>query len=481
MNLCKRVISRLDIKGTKLIKGIRFEGVRVIDNAYEVAKKYGKLGIDEIFYSDAVASLYERNSLDDLLTKTSKEVFVPITAGGAIKSVQDGRKLLLAGADKLAINTGIVKNPDLINELANEFGSQCVVVSIQARRSYKSEKWDVMIESGRERSNKDLFKWIEEVQDRGAGEIIITSVDNDGTGNGTDHELIETVSNLANVPLIFGGGISSTSEITKIFKNHKNISGISIGWGLHHSLFTIQDAHQSIKAASLPVKISSKANLNISDEQIDIVIADYGMGNLESLVNAIRKLNFNPIISSDENTIFSADVVILPGVGAFPEGMNKLKKSNLINPLLKRADEKKGIIGICLGMQLLFEQSEEYELCRGLGIIKGNITKLLNKNDNNESLILPHIGWNKLLFNQNSFSKEFKYFDSCYQYFVHTYGFRSENINNNNIIFSTKYGLNNFISCIKKDNIIGFQFHPERSGIEGLNLLGNAIKIITKR
>ena len=153
MSICKRVIARLDIKGVKLIKGIRFEGVRVISNAYEAAKNYAKCGIDEIFYSDAVASLYERNGLDELLKQSCKEVFVPITAGGAIRSVQDGRKLLLSGADKLAINSAAVKNPELINDLANAFGSQCVTVSIQARRSYSSTGWDVMIESGRERSD----------------------------------------------------------------------------------------------------------------------------------------------------------------------------------------------------------------------------------------------------------------------------------------------------------------------------------------
>ena len=134
MSSCKRIIARLDVKGQRLIKGIRFEGLRVIGDACESAKTYAKDGIDEIFYTDAVASLYERNGLVEILRETVKEVFVPITAGGAIRSVEDGRRLLAAGADKLAINTGAIREPLLIDKLAAKFGQQCVVLSIQACR-----------------------------------------------------------------------------------------------------------------------------------------------------------------------------------------------------------------------------------------------------------------------------------------------------------------------------------------------------------
>ena len=166
MHPCKRVICRLDIKGSKLIKGKRFDGLRVIGDPYEFAKFYANEGIDEIFYSDAVASLYQRNSLYDILKKTSQDIFIPITAGGGIRSVEDGKKLLLAGADKLAINTAAVNNPELINDLVNTFGSQCIVISLQVRKALKSNNWDIMIESGREKSSKSLSEWIEEVQER---------------------------------------------------------------------------------------------------------------------------------------------------------------------------------------------------------------------------------------------------------------------------------------------------------------------------
>ena len=204
MQLQKRLIARLDIKGSKLIKGIRFEGLRVIGEPYQAALKYYKEGIDEIFYSDAVASLYGRNSLDDILRKTCKNIFVPITAGGAIKSVYDGNLLLKAGADKLAINTYAVKDPDLISSLARRFGEQCVVLSIQARKSNSCKSgYEVMIESGRQKTGIDVIEWIKKTQNMGIGEIFLTSVDKDGTKKGPDSELLKLIDFEVKVPFDF--------------------------------------------------------------------------------------------------------------------------------------------------------------------------------------------------------------------------------------------------------------------------------------
>ena len=223
MNLCKRVIARLDVKGTRLIKGVNFEGLRVLGDACSIAKKYAEQGVDEIFYSDAVGSLYGRNSLVEVLKATTKNVFVPITAGGAIRSVEDGRKLLAAGADKLAINTAAVNDPSLITNLALKFGRQCVVASIQARKSINADNWDVMIESGRERSGLDILEWIEKLQELGAGEILITSVDKDGTQSGPDYELYKRVYPLIKVPFIFGGGFSTVKHVNKLINMMKFI------------------------------------------------------------------------------------------------------------------------------------------------------------------------------------------------------------------------------------------------------------------
>ena len=153
MSLTKRVIARLDVKGSKLIKGISFEGLRVIGNAKEMAYQYSQQRIDEIFYTDAVASLYGRNSLAELLKSTCEDVFVPITAGGAIKNLEDGKKLLYAGADKLAINTGIVQNPELINKLSSAFGKQCVVASLQVRRSLTNNSWNLFLNTNNPSQN----------------------------------------------------------------------------------------------------------------------------------------------------------------------------------------------------------------------------------------------------------------------------------------------------------------------------------------
>ena len=153
MSLCKRLIARLDIKGNMLIKGIRFEGLRVVGESTNYAKKYARSGVDELLYIDVVASLYGRNGLIEILKNISKEVFIPITAGGGIRSVKDAEKLLSAGADKVAINSAALKNANLINELSKAFGSQCVVASIQARKMPDNEMWEALGDGGRERSD----------------------------------------------------------------------------------------------------------------------------------------------------------------------------------------------------------------------------------------------------------------------------------------------------------------------------------------
>ncbi len=257
MTLKRRIIVRLDIKGSKLIKGIRFEGSRVIGNPCEAAYQYYLDGIDEIYYSDAVASLYGRNSLEQLLTNKCEKIFVPITAGGGIKNVEDGLKLIKAGADKVAVNTFAVKNPVLIKNLKNKFGKQCVVLSIQARRSkITTSGWEIMTEAGRERTGLDLTEWIEKGQMLGAGEIFLTSVDKDGTRKGPDLELIELVSKIVKVPLIVGGGFNSSEIIQRTLCEY-NIDGVSIGSALHYKDRTINE----IKETFIQEKIEIRNNI----------------------------------------------------------------------------------------------------------------------------------------------------------------------------------------------------------------------------
>lgn len=483
MSSCKRLIARLDVKGKRLIKGIRFEGLRVIGDACNSAREYAINGIDEIFYTDAVASLYGRNGLIEVLRDTTKEVFVPITAGGAIRSVEDGRRLLSAGADKLAINSAAVKDPSLINKLSKKFGSQCIVLSIQACHSPYSSNWDVMIESGRERSNKNLKEWIKEAQDRGVGEIFITSVDKDGTGNGPDMELIDNLIHLVKVPIVFGGGFSSSKQIANVFRKHSQVSGISIGWGLHYNHVNLLEAKEEIKKINLPIRsINCKIDLNKIKENIEVSVIDYGMGNLQSLKNAFNLLGFNCLLINEPAQIEDSKICVLPGVGAFPEGMKQLRNYNLIEKINNYSSSGGCLIGVCLGMQLLFQKGMEYEECEGLGLIRGLIEKLPQKTTDGKDIILPHVGWNKIISSENSnfeWKEDLKNID---QYFVHSFAAMYNDEIKKNVVYTTKISEYKFASMIRSKNTVGMQFHPERSGEDGINLLSNVIhSLISKR
>ena len=477
MTICKRVIARLDVKGSKLIKGKRYEGLRVIGDACEAAKKYASQNIDEIFYSDAVASLYERNGLSEILRKSCQDVFIPITVGGAIRTVEDGRRLLAAGADKLAINTAALKNPQLINELANTFGKQCVIVSIQARKSLLSNEWDIMVQSGRDRASKKLIDWIKEIQERGAGEIFLGSVDQDGTGKGADLELIKKVSPHVQIPLVVGGGINSKENIQDILNIDRKISGFAIGSEFHKNNLSVNEVKGIIKNNSFPVrKLTLNKNIKLK-KNINIAIVDYSMGNVESLRNGLKNIGANVILTSDDDLIQKADIVALPGVGSFPEGMRQLKEKNLIDSLKNKILNGGSLIGICLGMQLLFDESNEYVKCKGLGFIEGNIEKLPNKTKVGKPIILPNVGWNKLTLSKSNKNWFGNLEDNFYQYFVHSYGAIKGKINPKYGLTESLHGDCKYFSAVKKNKVIGLQFHPERSGADGLELL---VKIIEK-
>ena len=205
-----RLISRLDIKGPNLIKGIHLEGLKKIGNPNEFATKYYNEGIDEILYMDIVASLYGRNNLQSIIRDTVKNIYVPITVGGGIKSIEDARDILKCGAEKIAINTAATKNPDLIKQISNRFGSQSIVVSIEAKK-ISDNKWEVYTENGREKTGMDVLEWAQKVDKLNAGEILLTSIDNEGTQKGFDNTLIKTVSNNVSIPVIASGGMGSRS------------------------------------------------------------------------------------------------------------------------------------------------------------------------------------------------------------------------------------------------------------------------------
>jgi imidazole glycerol-phosphate synthase subunit HisF len=209
-----RIIPRLDIKGPNLIKGIQLEGNRVLGSAWHFAESYYEDGADELFFQDAVASLYQRSSLFDIVRRTASNIFIPLTVGGGIRSVDDIREMLRAGADKVAINTAAVEYPDLLSQGAKIFGSQCIVSSIDV--FFHQGKYQVWTDYGRQVSNRDAFEWAKEVVDRGAGEIFLTSINQDGRGKGYDLKLIEKVARSASVPVIACGGAGNKEDFRKV-------------------------------------------------------------------------------------------------------------------------------------------------------------------------------------------------------------------------------------------------------------------------
>ena len=213
-----RLIARLDIKGSNLIKGVHLEGLRVLGTPNEFARKYYIQGADEIIYMDAVASLYGRNHLSKILTDAAKDIFIPITVGGGIRSVDDAREILRFGADKVAINTAVVKDPSLISKVAQEFGSQCMTVSIEAKQ-VALDKWEVLCDNGRERTGIDVVEWSKICARRGAGEILLTSVDREGTRKGFDNSLVRAVSSAVNIPIIASGGMGESADMISVVES----------------------------------------------------------------------------------------------------------------------------------------------------------------------------------------------------------------------------------------------------------------------
>ncbi len=212
-----RIIARLDIKGPNLIKGIHLEGLRVIGSPGEHALRYYLQGIDELIYMDCVASLYGRNHLGSIVSAAAKDIFVPMTVGGGIRSVEDVTEILRAGADKVAINTAAVSNPQLVTDIARLFGSQCMVLSVEAKQ-VGHERWEVYTDNGRERTGLDVVEWVKRGVALGAGEVLLTSVDREGTRKGFDISLVRAVAAEVSVPLIASGGMGKPEDLVDVVR-----------------------------------------------------------------------------------------------------------------------------------------------------------------------------------------------------------------------------------------------------------------------
>ena len=247
-----RLIGRLDIKAPNLIKGIQLEGLRVIGDPNEYARRYYESGADELIYMDIVASLYDRNSLTDIVERTTRDVFIPITVGGGVRSVEDARRLLRAGADKLAINTAAIKRPELITEMAQTFGSQCMVLSIEAKRN-SGGGWEAFTDNGREHTGIDVIDWARCGASLGAGEILLTSVDQEGTRKGFDVELASAVTAAVAIPVIVSGGMGTTEHLRSVVMDG-GVDAVAMADVLHYNRLLFSEVRASAKAHGLPVR-----------------------------------------------------------------------------------------------------------------------------------------------------------------------------------------------------------------------------------
>ncbi len=246
-----RLIARLDIKGPNLIKGIHLEGLRVVGDPQQYAQDYYQAGVDELIYMDIVASLYGRNNLADIVKRTAENVFVPLTVGGGVRSGDDVRTLLRAGADKVAINTAATRRPELITEVAHKFGSQCMVLSIEAKRSSPG-KWEAYIDNGREHTGLDVVEWARRGVELGAGEILLTSVDQEGTRKGFDCHLVEAVSSAVSIPVIASGGMGSSDHLVDAVR--AGADAVAMADALHFKRLALNDIRQSAFAAGIHVR-----------------------------------------------------------------------------------------------------------------------------------------------------------------------------------------------------------------------------------
>ena len=240
-----RLIPRLDIKGQNVVKGIQLEGLRVVGCPQALAQKYYRQGADELLFMDIVASLYNRNNLSDIISEAAKNIFIPITVGGGIRSVDDASHLFRMGADKVAINTAAIKNPVILKDISRRFGSQSLVLSVEAKKTSEGI-WEAYIDNGREKTGKAVVPWILEAQRLDIGEILLTSVDRDGTRNGFDVELIQAVATIAAVPLVVSGGMGSISDLEKLMQI-KGIDAVAVASMLHYEKSSIEQLKSFLK------------------------------------------------------------------------------------------------------------------------------------------------------------------------------------------------------------------------------------------
>lgn len=250
--LAKRIIPCLDVRDGKVVKGINFVGIKEVGDPVELAKQYSDSGADEIVFLDITASHEGRTTMLDVVRRTAEVVFVPLTVGGGIRTIEDVRDTLRAGSDKVGINSAAVRNPELINEAAKLFGRQCIVAAVDAKR-VDDDSWHVVINGGRIDTGKDLLEWVQELEQRGAGEILLTSMDADGTKAGYDLEMTKAVCDLVKIPVIASGGAGSVDDFADVFAATGCDAALAASL-FHYGELTIDEVKDAMRAHGIPAR-----------------------------------------------------------------------------------------------------------------------------------------------------------------------------------------------------------------------------------
>jgi cyclase len=248
-----RIIPCLDVDAGRVVKGIHFVDLRDAGDPVELASRYDREGADELVFLDITASSDARDTMVDVVRRTADVVFIPLTVGGGVRSADDARRLLRAGADKVAVNTAAAARPELVSELADEFGSQCVVVAVDARRRAEEPSYEVLTHGGRAPTGLEAVEWVEDVATRGAGEILLTSMDRDGTGEGFDIELLQAVTAAISVPVVASGGAGTLEHVVEavVYGGADAVLAASI---FHFATFTVADAKARLTEAGITVR-----------------------------------------------------------------------------------------------------------------------------------------------------------------------------------------------------------------------------------
>ncbi len=452
----KRIIARLDIKGTNVIKGVHLEGLKIVGDPKILSKKYSDDGADEIYFHDTVASLYRRNNLFEIIEGVSSSINIPLTVSGGLRSVADIEKALISGADKVSLNTIFHEDPSLIKKVVETFGSQAIVASVEAKKI--KDQWIAFTDNGRTNTNKNVLEWINFLQDSGVGELLVTSIDFEGTKKGFDDKLLIELNKITKVPLILSGGFGTIEHIKNAYKFTK-VTGTAIATMIHYNEIDIKTIKKNIDK-----KFVTK-NFFIKKKNKKLSILNSKTCNIRSLYNSLTKICDVDVINSisPENI----DRLVIPGVGSFNEFSKEVSLETKENIKILNKNSKP-ILGICLGAQFLFTRSFEFGLNAGLDLIKGDVLKI-NDPGINKEITTPNIGWWEIEENNEKLFLDIP-INSKY-YFIHSYNFYPDESN----LFLSKIKGANINAICKKNNLIACQFHPEKSGNQGQKFLDNFI------